>query len=88
MPELYALNKFDDATPTEIEAALEDSDIVFFERCPIELPDDADLAFLRDELPRQTKLKNVSYHPESDSVPGFDASEGVRRRVTAILKDH
>ncbi len=88
MPELYALNKFDDATPAEIEAALEDSDIVFLERCPIELPDDADLAFLRDELPRQTKLKNVSYHPESDSVPGLDASEGVRRRVTAILKDH
>ena len=88
MPELYALSKFDDATPAEIEAALERSDVVFFERCPIRLPDDADLAFLRDELPRQTQLKNVSYHPESDSVPGLDASEPVRRRVKAILKDH
>ena len=25
MPELYALNKFDDATPAEIEAALEEA---------------------------------------------------------------
>ena len=88
MPDRYALSKFDDATPAEIEAALEYSDVVFFEHCPIELPDDADLTFLRDELPRQTQLKNVSYHPESDSVPRFDASEDVRRRVKAILKDH
>ena len=88
MPERYALSKFDDATPAEIEAALEHSDVVFFEQCPIELPDEADLTFLRDELPRQTQLKNVSYHPESDSVPRFDASEDVRRRVKAILKDH
>jgi len=35
MPEPYVLRKFDDATPAEIEAALEHSDVVYFERCPI-----------------------------------------------------
>jgi hypothetical protein len=88
MPESFALRRFDEATPAEIEAALEHSDVVFFERCPIELPSDTELAFLRDELPRRSRLKNVSYHPESDSVPGFDASASVRRRVKAILKNH
>jgi hypothetical protein len=42
MPEPYVLRKFDDATPAEIEAALEHSDVVYFERCPIELPSDPD----------------------------------------------
>ena len=88
MPDPYALTKFDAATPAEIEAALERADVVFFERCPIELPSDADLAFLRDELPQQSRLKNISYHPESDSVPRFDAPEDAQRRVKTILKDH
>ena len=88
MPDPYALTKFDAATPAEIEAALERADVVFFERCPIELPSDADLAFLRDELPQQSRLKNISYHPESDSVPRFNAPEDVQRRVKTILKDH
>ena len=86
MPESYALSKFDDAAPAEIEAALEHGDLVFFERCPIELLSDADMAFLRSDLPQQSRVKNISYHPETDSVPRFDAPEHVRRRVTAILK--
>lgn len=88
MPKSYALRKFDDATPAEIEAALEHGDLVFFERCPIELPSDADMAFLRNDLPHQSRVKNISYHPETDSVPRFDAPEHVRRRVRAILKAH
>jgi len=88
MPEPYALRNFDDAKPAEIEAALEHSDVVYFERCPIELPSEPDLTFLRDELPEQSRLKNISYHPESDSVPRFDAPEDVQRRVKTILKDH
>jgi len=88
MPEPYALRKFDDATPAEIEAALEHSDVVYFERCPIDLPSVTDLVFLRDELPEQSRLKNISYHPESDSVPRFDAPEDVQRRVKTILKNH
>lgn len=37
MPEAYALKKFNDATPAVIEAALEQSDVVFFERWPSRL---------------------------------------------------
>ncbi len=88
MPEPYPLRKFDNATPAEIEAALEHSDVVYFERCPIDLPSVTDLDFLRNELPDQSRLKNISYHPESDSVPRFDAPEDVQRRVKTILKDH
>lgn len=88
MTEPYALQSFNGASPTEIEDTLEKSEVVFFKECPIELPTEADLEFLRDGLPPQTKTKNVSYHPESDSVPRFEASEEIHGRVTKILKDH
>jgi len=88
MSEAYSLNNFDDASPQEIEAALEHSDVVYFKRCPIELPSETDMEFLRSELPHQSQIKNISYHPESDSVPGFDAPEDVQDRVKAILKSH
>lgn len=58
--------------------------MVYFERCPIELPSEPDPDF----LPEQSRLKNISYHPEPDSVPRFDAPENVQRRVKTILKDH
>jgi hypothetical protein len=82
------LKNFEDASPEEIETALEHSDVVFFERCPVELPSDSDMAFLRNELPQQLQAKNISYHPESDSIPRFDAAEDVKDRVKAILKNH
>lgn len=88
MPETYELSNFDNASPAEIEAALEQSDVVFFPQCPIELPSDEDLAFLRTEVPQQSQVKNISYHPESDSVPGFDAPAAVQRRTKSILKNH
>lgn len=76
------------ASPAEREEALERGRIVYYARCPLELPPEEDLAFLREELPRQTRIKNVSYHPESGSVPSFDAPEAVRLRVTNILEGH
>ncbi len=88
MPESYKLKSFDDAAPAEVEATLEHGEVVFFKRCPVELPNAADSNFLRTELPEQSRLKNISYHPESDSVPGFDGPDKVRQRVTAILRDH
>lgn len=71
-----------------IEKALEESEVVYFQQCPFEMPSPEDLRFLRDELPMQTKAKNVSYHHEADTVPHFDAPDGVRDRVTRILKAH
>jgi len=84
----HVLQAFPGESCDEIERALERSKIVFFRECPVELPTEADSRFLREELPLQTKIKNVSYHPESDSVPRFDAPDSTQARVTKILKDH
>jgi hypothetical protein len=61
---------------------------VFFEQPPIELPAQEDLVFLREGLPRELRAKNISYHPESDSVPRFEAPQEVRDRVEHILRGH
>jgi hypothetical protein len=86
MNEPYRLQNFDGATPQDIEDAMERADVVFFERCPVELPSAEDLEFLRSGLPGQLKAKNISYHPESDSVPKFEASPDVTHRVERILR--
>jgi hypothetical protein len=88
MTDTYALRSFDAAAPEEIEDALERSEVVFFERCPVELPSHEDLAWLREGLPSELKTKNVSYHPESDSVPRFEADAETSRRVESILRAH
>jgi hypothetical protein len=88
MNEDHDLRNFEGASPDDIEDALERSEVVFFERCPLQVPSDEDLAFLRDELPAQIKAKNVSYHPETDSVPRLEAPDEMVERVTAILKAH
>ncbi len=88
MTERYELHAFDRARPEEIEEALERAEVVFFERCPVELPNEDDLAFLREGLPREFRAKNVSYHPESDSIPRFDAAPEVKERVERILRTH
>ncbi len=88
MKDHRVLQNFQGASVDEIEDRLESNDVVFFERCPIELPTEADLALLREELPRQSKLKNVSYHPESGSIPRFEAPEAIKERATNILRGH
>ena len=88
MSERYELRSFDGAAPNEIEEALERAEVVFFERSPVELPGEDDLAFLRDGLPSEFRTKNVSYHPESDSGPRFDAAPEVKDRVERILRTH
>jgi hypothetical protein len=86
--DLYPLKRFDDATPAEIEDAMERAEVVFFERCPVELPDAADLDFMRDGLPHEYRAKNISYHPESDSIPRFDAAPEIKERIERILRTH
>jgi len=88
MTDTYPLRDYGNASPAEIEDALERSEVVYFERCPVELPSEADLALLRDGLPAALRTKNLSYHPESDSVPRFEADPETRRRVEAILRTH
>jgi hypothetical protein len=88
MVERYTLRRFDEAAPEAIQEALERSEVVYFERSPVPLPSEEDLEFLREELPQQHKVKNVSYHPESDSIPRFEESEKIQERAKRILKSH
>ena len=86
--EPYALRRFDSASPEQIEDAMERSEVVYFERSPVELPSEADLEFMRTGLPRELQVKNISYHPESDSIPRFEAAPDVRDRIERILRAH
>lgn len=83
----YELRDFGTASADEIENAMEQAEVVYFERPPLELPAAEDLDFMRN-LPGTLKTKNVSYHPESDSIPKFEADAAIRRRVENILRTH
>jgi hypothetical protein len=72
----------------ELGDALERGDIVHFPECPIPLMDAADLATLREQLPRQLHTKNVSYHPESDRVHGIQDNVPLRDLAFRTLKAH
>ena len=74
--------------PEAVRDALEANRIVYFPTCPLPLPDEATLDFLRRELPSRLKLKNISYHPEAGKVSGLEADEETTRRVTGTLRSH
>src|SRR4051812_23960065 len=84
----YSLRSFDAATPHDVEDAMERAEVVFWQRCPIELPSEDDLEFMRTGLPRELQVKNISYHPESNSIPRFEAAAAVRDRIERILRTH
>jgi hypothetical protein len=86
--ERYALRDFSKASPTDTEDAMERGEVVFYDRCPIELPATADLDFMREGLPHELQVKNISYHPESDSIPRFTAAPEVTQRIERILRAH
>jgi hypothetical protein len=76
--------------PRTLSDALETGHIVYLPTCPVPLPAPADLDILRDQLPAHMKRKNVSYHPEADSVSGLDKSTPVyatTHRVLTKLRD-
>jgi hypothetical protein len=84
----YPLRNFLGASSNAIEDAMERGEVVFFDRCPLELPNEADLQFMREGLPRELQVKNISYHPESDSIPRFEAAPEVTNRMEQILRTH
>jgi 3-deoxy-D-manno-oct-2-ulosonic acid (Kdo) hydroxylase len=84
----YALHDFSNATPVEIQDAMERSEVVYFARPPVELPSPEDLDFLRGGLTAGLHTKNISYHPESDSIPRFEAPPETVRRIETILRAH
>ncbi len=71
MLEVFDEARLEAAGPRTISDLLEQGNIVYFPRCPVPLPPEADLERLRNELPAQLTRKNVSYHPEADSVRGL-----------------
>ncbi len=74
--------------PVELSDALERGEVVYFPTCPLALPAENDLAYLRERLPRQLHTKNVSYHPESDRLRGIKDDDQLRQRTHDVLKSH
>jgi hypothetical protein len=88
MAETYSLRDMSRDESGAIEDALERGGVAWFARCPIELPEPDDLEFLRSGIGAGMKAKNLSYHPESDSIPRFEAPPEIRRRAESILRTH
>ena len=86
--ETYDTQRLAASQSGEIGAALESGKIIYFPQCPIELPPAEQLDTLRRELPKQLKLKNISYHPEAASVRGLDAESPIRELVQQVLVNH
>ena len=84
----YQLRDFQGASKDETEDALEAGQVVFFRECPVPLPTERDLEWLRHGLDAKLKAKNLSYHPETDSVPRFEADPDTRIRVENLLRAH
>jgi len=74
--------------PDELCDALEQGSVVHFPTSPIPLPPPEDLEFLRDEMPRYLRRKNISFHPEVGRVVGIGGGSEVRDRVSRLLRTH
>ncbi len=88
MVQTYSPEQGQSVDPVALCDALERGDIVHFPRSPVRFPPPEDLDFLRIEMPRHLRRKNISYHPEVDRVVGVAGGPPVRDRVGAILKEH
>jgi hypothetical protein len=67
---------------------LEKGRIVYFPRCPVELPEESDLGFLRTELAPSLLRKNVSYYAGAERLAGLKAPPAIRARAMAILRGY
>jgi hypothetical protein len=84
----YSIDQLGRLAPDALGDALERGEIVHFPHCPIELPDESDLQFMREGVAGRLRNKNISYHPETDSVPGLKAEPDLVARAQRILKQH
>src|SRR5438128_499686 len=80
------LARIESAALPDLSDALERGSIVFFRRCPIELPPADDVAFLRG-LGAHLARKNVSWYPDGDRLVGLKEG-GARERARRILRAH
>ena len=81
MIENYDTERLTNSSTGEMEQLLEAGNIIHFPQCPIELPTAGELALIRSELPKQLKLKNVSYHPEAGTVRGLAPESPIKDLV-------
>jgi hypothetical protein len=91
------LDTFDNARLAHLQAddisdSLERGSVVFFPESPVPLPSAEDLDFIRQELPKLLRLKNVSYHPETGRIPGLgkvdaELAERVKRILVSVSND-
>lgn len=88
MLEVYDAERLARVAPDEIGDALERGKIVKFTPCPVELAAASALHTLRTELPKQLKLKNVSYHPEADKVTGLEDDSPITDLAYEVLSTH
>ena len=70
----------------ELSDALERGQIVHFPRCPVALPDAADLEFMRG-LGAKLSRKNVSFYPDGERLVGVADKES-KERALRILAAH
>lgn len=88
MSSIVTLDPLQTLGPNTLSDELEQGKVVCFPTCPIPLPPAEDIAFLRDEMARHLRRKNVSYHSEVDRVLGIRAPKPIRERTWRILRDH
>lgn len=72
----------------EFSDELEKGYIVFFPRCPLDLPSESALAYLRSALAENLKSKEASYHPENNRVSGIRGDPKLARRTRELLIEH
>ena len=86
MLEAYDPERLERAGANDLSDALEQGSIVYFPESPVPLPANDDLAFIRQDLPKLLKLKNISYHPEAGKIRGLDSDDAeLAERVKRIL---
>ncbi len=86
MKKLYQCDETLTIDSNELANQLELGSIVFFPKSPVSLPSDDDLLFMRKELPKLLKRKNISFYPETGKLRGLQgADEKIIERVNNIL---
>ena len=86
MLDTFASERLKQLSEDEISDSLEQGAVVFFPESPVPLPSKDDLIFIRQELPKLLRLKNISYHPESGKIRGLSSEDSeVVERVNRIL---
>ena len=71
-----------------LERTLEQGNILLFEPGRLPLPSEEDLHFLRNEVGKLIKLKNISYHPHGDYISGMKNEGDAGEQVMRILREH